>query len=184
MSAIIRPYRGIMPKIHPTAFVAEAAVIIGDVEIGARSSVWYGCVIRGDVNQIRIGCNTNIQDGTVIHVNHDSSGEDYRASGGGMPTFIGDDITVGHMALLHACRLESGCFVGMRAVVMDEAVVQKNAMVAAGALVSPGKIVQSGQLWTGTPAKYRRDLSQEELDYFPHSVASYAELAASYSKDQ
>ena len=119
MSALIRPYRGIMPKIHPTAFVAETAVIIGDVEIGAGSSVWYGCVIRGDVNQIRIGCNTNIQDGTVIHVNHDRSGEDYRESGGGMPTFIGDDITVGHMALLHACRLESGCFVGMRAVVMD-----------------------------------------------------------------
>ena len=180
MPALIRPYRGIMPKIHPEAFVAETAVIIGDVEIGAGSSVWYGCVIRGDVNRIRIGCNTNIQDGTVIHVNHDRGGEDYRESGGGMPTFIGDDITIGHMALLHACRLESGCFIGMRAVVMDEAVVQKNAMVAAGALVSTGKVVQTGQLWTGTPAKYRRDLSQEELDYFPYSAASYAELAASY----
>jgi len=158
-------------------------VVIGDVEIGAGTSVWYGCVIRGDVNKIRIGCNTNIQDGTVVHVNHDRSGADYRETGGGMPTFIGDDVTIGHMALIHACRLESGCFIGMRAVVMDEAVVQKQAMVAAGALVSPGKRVESGQLWAGTPAKFRRDLSQEELDFFPYLAANYAELAGTYLAD-
>ena len=183
MPGLIRPYRGIMPKIHPEAFVAETAVIVGDVEIGAGSSIWYGCVVRGDVNKIRIGRNTNIQDGTVIHVNHDRSGDDYRETGGGMPTFIGDDITVGHMALLHACHLESGSFIGMRAVVMDQAVVKKNAMVAAGALVSPGKVVESGQLWAGTPAKYRRDLSQEELDFFPYSARNYAALGQSYLKD-
>jgi len=183
MPALIRPFRGLAPKIHPDAFVAENAVIVGDVEIGAGSSVWYGCILRGDVNKIRIGRNSNLQDGTVVHVNHDRSGRDYRESGGGMPTLIGDNVTVGHMALIHACSLESGSFVGMRAVVMDEVVVEGKAMVAAGALVSPGKRVPSGQLWAGAPAKYRRDLSPEELAFFPYIAASYATLGETYRSD-
>jgi len=180
MPALIRPFRGILPKIHPDAFLAENAVVIGDVEIGAGSSIWYGCVLRGDVNKIRVGRNSNLQDGTVVHVNHDRSGQDYRESGGGMPTVIGDNVTVGHMALIHACHLESGSFVGMRAVVMDQAVVESGAMVAAGALVSPGKRVLSGQLWAGAPAQYRRDLTQEELDFFPYIAGNYATLGESY----
>ena len=181
MAGIILPFDGMHPKVHPEAFIAETAVLIGDVEVGPGSSVWYGCVIRADINRIRIGCNTNIQDGTIIHCNHDPEG-DYRETGGGMPTLIGDDITIGHMALVHACRLESGAFVGMRAVVMDEAVVEGGAMVAAGALVGPGKRVPRGQLWTGTPAKYRRDLSEAELANFAYLSNHYVEMGAAFRK--
>ena len=179
MPAEILSFNGMTPRIHPQAFVAENAVIIGDVEIGPGSSVWYGCVIRGDVNRIRIGADTNIQDGTVVHCNHDPAG-DYRETGGGMPTTIGDGVTIGHMALIHACTLESGSFVGMRAVVMDEARVETGAMVAAGALVGPRKVVETGQLWAGTPAKYRRDLSEEERGQFAYLSTLYSRLAEQY----
>lgn len=181
MSGIIIPYRGIKPKISPDAFIAENAVIIGDVEIGPGTSVWYNCVIRGDVNSIRIGANTNIQDGTVIHVNHDRNGGDYRETGGGLPTSIGDGVTVGHMALLHACTVEDNAFIGMRSVVMDAAIVQADAMVAAGALVTPGKVVPSGELWSGSPAKKFRDLKPEELEGIRYSAQNYAELGKSYT---
>ena len=179
MAGRILPFEGMTPRIDATAFVAESADVIGDVEIGAGSSIWYGCVLRGDINRIRIGRNTNIQDGSVVHVNHDPAG-DYRETGGGMPTFIGDDITVGHMALLHACTLEDGCFVGMRAVVMDQAVVQGGAMVAAGALVTPGKLVPSGQLWAGSPARYLRDLKPGEAEKNAYISRHYVKLAALY----
>ena len=180
MSGLIRAHHGMMPRIHPEAWIAETAVIIGDVEIGAGSSVWYGCVLRADVNLIRVGENTNIQDGTIVHCNHDRSGDDYRATGGGMPTYIGDNITIGHKALLHACRLESGCFIGMGAIVMDEAVIEEGAMVAAGAMVTPGKRVPGGELWAGSPAKFRRPLSEEEKAFMPYSATNYARLARSY----
>ncbi len=179
MVGLILPFKGITPKIHRDAFIAENAVIIGDVEIGPGASIWYGCVVRGDVNRIRIGANTNLQDGTVVHCNHDPNG-DYRETGGGMPTLIGDNVVIGHMALIHACTLESDCFIGMRAVVMDKAVVESGAMVAAGALISPGKTVVSGQLWAGTPAKYRRDLSPEELGNFDYLARVYIGLGADY----
>ena len=167
------------PKVDDAAFVAESADVVGDVEIGAGSSIWYACVLRGDINRIRIGRNTNIQDGSVIHVNHDPTG-DYRETGGGMPTFIGDDITVGHMALLHACTLEDGSFVGMRAVVMDRAVVRSGAMVAAGALLTPGKEVPSGQLWVGSPARYLRNLRPGEIEHNVTITRHYVKLAALY----
>lgn len=183
MPGVILPYRGVSPKIAEDAFIAETAVVIGDVEIGSGSSIWYGCVLRGDVNRIRIGRNTNIQDGTIIHVNHDPDG-DYRETGGGMPAFVGDNVTVGHMAVLHACTVEDEGFIGMRSVVMDLAVVRARAMVAAGALVSPRKEVPSGQLWTGSPAKYARDLTQEELDYIPYSAVNYAKVAAEHRARQ
>ena len=180
MQAIIQPYHGRAPLIDASAFVAAGAVVIGDVTIGAGSSIWYGCVVRGDVNKITIGQGTNIQDGTVIHCNRDTSGADYRLSGGGMSCWIGSHITVGHMALLHACRLEDGCFIGMRAVVMDGAVVESGAMIAAGALVTPNKRVLSGQLWAGSPAKYLRDLTPAERQMLQDSPRDYAALAASY----
>jgi carbonic anhydrase/acetyltransferase-like protein (isoleucine patch superfamily) len=169
MTGIILPYKGILPTIHGTAFVAPTAVVIGDAVIGEDSGIWFGCVVRGDVNVIRIGKRTNIQDGTIIHV-----------ASRGQGTFIGDDITVGHMAVLHACTLEDGCFVGMKACVMDGAVVESQAMVAAGALVTPGKRVRRGQLWGGSPARLLRDLTPEELAFFPESAAHYAELGRSY----
>ena len=179
MTGIIKPFNGIMPKIHPEAFVAETAVIIGDVEIGAGSSIWYGCILRGDVNLIRVGRRTNLQDGTIVHGNHDPAG-DYRQTGGGMATHIGDEVTVGHMAVIHASSVESRSFIGMRAVVMDEAKVECNAMVGAGALVTPGKTVRAGELWAGMPAKLRRDLTDEEIRHFTYSADHYAELAARY----
>jgi carbonic anhydrase/acetyltransferase-like protein (isoleucine patch superfamily) len=174
MTAIIREFNGVSPKIHETAFIAENAAVIGNVEIGPKSSVWYGCVIRGDMNYIRIGANTNIQDGTVIHV--DSEGEHWN----GMPTLIGDNVTVGHRAMLHACTLEDNSFVGMSATVLDGAVVESGAMVAAAALVTPGKRVLTGQLWGGAPARYMRDLRQDEKDYFDLVTEHYMEISGKY----
>ncbi|MEQ8653613.1 MAG: gamma carbonic anhydrase family protein [Kiloniellales bacterium] len=179
MTGPLRSYQGTTPQIDPSVFVADSAVVIGDVTIGKGSSIWYGCVVRGDANRITIGEGTNIQDGTIIHVNHDPDG-DYRETGGGMPTWIGSHITVGHQALLHACRLEDGCFIGMRAVVMDDAVIEAGAMVAAGALVTPRKRVPAGQLWAGAPAKYLRDLTPEEREMMYDSPRYYAELAATH----
>ena len=179
MSGVILPFRGISPKIADDVFIAENAVIIGDVEIGSGSSVWYGCVVRGDVNKIRIGRNTNVQDGTIIHCNHDRAG-DYRETGGGEPTVIGDDVVIGHLALIHACTVGHRAFIGMRAVIVDRAVVEDGAMVAAGALVAPGKVVKSGQLWGGTPARFMRELSEADKAAGPYIAAHYKILAGEY----
>src|SRR5208337_2586913 len=145
--------------IHPEAFVAPGAVVIGDVVIGAGSSVWFNCVVRGDVHHIRVGERTNIQDGTVVHV-----------TGGKFATHIGSDITIGHGCVLHACTLEDGCFIGMGAIILDGAVVESGAMVAAGALVTPGKRVKAGELWAGNPAKLLRPLSPDDITAFPKSA--------------
>jgi len=169
MKPTILPYKGIMPTIADDAFIAPNATIIGDVHIGAKSNVWFGCIIRGDVNHIRIGERTNIQDGTVIHVT--------RKIG---PTIIGSGITIGHAALLHACTLEDDCFVGMGATVMDDAVIESNAMLAAGALLTPRKRIASGQLWAGNPASYFRALKDAEAEFIPVSAQNYVELGAEY----
>ncbi len=173
MNASILPYKGIWPKIDPSAFVAPGASIVGDVEIGARSSVWFDCVLRGDVNVIRIGTESNIQDGTVIHVTGTN----------GQGTHIGDGVTVAHSALLHDCRLEDGCFIGMQACVMDRAVVETSAMVAAGALVTPGKRVPRGELWSGRPAKLLRPLSDAELAEIDRIRGVYVRLSRDYLAD-
>jgi len=180
---ILLPYRGIMPRIDPTAFVAPGAVIIGDVVIGPKASVWFGCVLRGDVNHIRIGARTNIQDGTVIHV---ASGlqparmTDKEMPAKGYPTILGDDVTVGHMALLHACTVESGGFVGMKAIVMDGAKIETQGMLAAGALLTPGKTVFKKQLWAGNPAKFWRDLSENDIAGFHMRAQQYVDLGQEY----
>ena len=179
MRAMILPFEGKRPKIHPDAFIAQNAVIIGDVEIAADASVWYGCVLRGDVSPIRVGEGTNIQDGTVVHVNAPQKGMP-----DGMPCHIGANITVGHMAMLHACTLEDGAFVGMRATVMDGAVVEGGAMVAAGALVTPNKVVPTGKIWVGNPAKELRDLSDGEKEYLHFSPRHYVEEAHKYLEAQ
>jgi carbonic anhydrase/acetyltransferase-like protein (isoleucine patch superfamily) len=163
---IILPYKNKFPKIADDAFIAPNAVIIGDVESGSKSSVWYGVVIRGDVHHIRIGSNTNIQDNSVIHVS--------RYEG---PTIIGNGVTVGHQALLHACILDDNSFVGMAAQVIDQARVETHAMVAASSLVSPRKVVKTGELWAGVPAKLMRSLKQEEIDYIKTSELNYMKLA-------
>jgi len=177
--AIIIPYRNKYPRIAPDAFVAETAVIIGDVEIGPRASIWFGCVLRGDTNSIRVGAGTNIQDGTIIHCNDVPKDKDPEAPG--YRTTIGANITVGHMAMLHACTLEDGCFIGMRSAVIDGAVIESRAMVAAGAMVTPFKRVRSGELWAGSPAKLMRTLTAEEIAGFAYSADHYCRLAESYS---
>ncbi len=160
---------GKTPRIDASAFIAHNAVIIGDVTIGPGSGIWYNAVLRGDLAELRIGAETNIQDGTVIHV-------DSRTQ----PTLIGDNVTVGHMALIHAATLEDGCLVGMKSVVMDEAVVGKGAVVAAGAVVTPGKRVGAGELWAGTPAKYLRPVSDSDRELMNYILPTYRDLADKY----
>lgn len=165
----ILPYNNIIPKIAKDAFVAPSANIIGDVEIGSKVGVWFGVVIRGDVAEIKIGDRTNIQDGTIIHVTRN-----------GHPTIIGKGVTIGHQALLHACKLEDNSFVGMSATVMDDVIVESGAMVAAGALVTPGKVVKAGQIWAGSPAKYFRDLTEDEAKFIKISENNYVKHAEEY----
>jgi carbonic anhydrase/acetyltransferase-like protein (isoleucine patch superfamily) len=160
------------PRIHPTAFVAPGSILIGRVEIGADASIWYNCVIRADVNRITIGARTNIQDGTVIHC--DSEKGDHP----GTATLIGDEVLVGHMAMLHGCTLHDRAFVGMGSIVMDGCEIESHGMLAAGALLTPGKIIRARQLWAGRPAKYVRDLSDEDVEMQRMGVAGYVELAA------
>lgn len=158
----IIPYKGIFPNISEDAFIAPSADIIGDVSIADKVGIWFNCVIRGDVAPVTIGEGTNIQDGTVIHTS--------RYNGA---TIIGKNVTIGHKALLHACRVEDDSFVGMGAIIMDGAVIESGAMVAAGALVTPGKRVKSGQIWAGNPAKYFRDMTLEETGYIQESAENY-----------
>lgn len=172
---IIHPYKGefadelVHPVIDKAAFIAPGAAVIGDVHIGADAGIWYGCVVRGDVNHIRIGARTNVQDGTIIHVT--------RLTG---PTLIGDDVTIGHQAMLHACTLKDRSFIGMGATVMDGVVVESGAMVAAGALVTPGKIVPFGELWAGSPAKCMRIMTDSEISHILDSSDNYVRLANEY----
>lgn len=167
--AVILPYKGIYPTIHPSAWIAPGAVVIGDVHIGAETNVWFGTVIRGDVNTIRIGARTNIQDNSTIHVTRETG-----------PTFIGSGITIGHKALIHAATLEDDCFFGMGASILDGAVVESGAFIAAGAVVTPNKRVPTGQMWAGNPAKYFRDLKPEEQAFIPKSAQNYVDLANQY----
>eukprot|EP00003_Mantamonas_plastica_P012476 TRINITY_DN22388_c0_g1_i1.p1 TRINITY_DN22388_c0_g1~~TRINITY_DN22388_c0_g1_i1.p1 ORF type:complete len:185 (+),score=26.48 TRINITY_DN22388_c0_g1_i1:127-681(+) len=162
-------YRGVMPTIDETAFIAPNATIIGDVEIGAETGIWFGCVIRGDVHEIRIGSRTNIQDLTMVHV-----------AKGKFGTYIGDDVTIGHAAIIHACTLEDRSFVGMGATVMDGCVIEQGGMLGANALLAPGKRIPAGELWAGVPARKVRDLTQEEIEFFKVSADRYADLAQEY----
>ncbi len=169
---LILPHQGARPKIAVSAFVAPNAVLVGDVEIGEGSSIWFNCVLRADVQSIRVGKRVNIQDGTIVHVSEKGAG-----------TVIGDEVSVGHAAVLHACTLQSNSFVGMGAMVLDEAVVESGAMVAAGALLTPGKRVPTGQLWAGRPAKYFRDLTEKDLENFRRTVENYAAVAVRYRRE-
>ena len=165
----ILPYKKIMPKIGSDVFIAENAAVVGDIEIGDESNIWFNVSMRGDVHEIRIGKRTNIQDNSVVHVTRGVSG-----------TYIGDEVTIGHGAIIHACTIENQGFIGMGAILLDEVVVEERAMVAAGALVTPGKRIPTGQLWGGSPARYMRDLTEEELAFFPKSADNYVRLGKEY----
>jgi gamma-carbonic anhydrase len=160
---------GKTPRIHETAWVAPGCRIIGDVEIGAYASIWYNCVLRGDVNAIRIGARTNIQDGTVIHCD---SAKDGRP---GWPTIIAEDALVGHMAMLHGCTIGTNALVGLGSIVMDNCVLEANAMLAAGAMLTPGKRVESFQMWGGRPAKMMRELDEDWAALNRLAVGHYVE---------
>ncbi len=176
---MIRSFQGIQPKIDESAFVAETAVIIGDVEMGPESSVWYNCVVRGDVNSIRIGARSNVQDLSMLHVTHKKHVDDP-----GAPLIIGDDVTIGHSVTLHGCTLENGCFIGMQAMVMDKAVVGTGALVGARALVTEGTIIPPHTLWVGAPAKYKRDLTPDEIAWLQKSAGNYVKYSRQYIEDK
>jgi carbonic anhydrase/acetyltransferase-like protein (isoleucine patch superfamily) len=165
----IKAFQNQTPRVHPTVFVAEDAVVIGDVEIGEDSSVWFGSVIRGDVNYIRIGVRTNIQDHSIIHVNT-----------GTHPTILEDEITVGHRVTLHGCYVESNCLVGIGSTVLDGARIGHNSLIAAGSLVTPNTQIPPRSMVMGAPARVKRELTEEELVNMSHNWQSYVELAATY----
>lgn len=167
----IRSFQGITPNIASSAYIDEACVIIGDVTIGADSSIWPTVVIRGDVHKITIGARTNIQDGSVVHVTADN---EYNP--GGHATVIGNGVTIGHKAILHACTVEDFALIGMNATVLDGAIVRAKALIGAGSVVSPGKEIEGGYLWLGTPAKKIRELTEKELAYLEFSAQHYVDL--------
>lgn len=170
------PFGGVAPRIDPTAWIAPGCRIIGDVEVGPNASIWYNCVLRGDVNKISIGRGTNVQDGTVIHC--DSGG----SSGPGHPTIIGDDVLIGHLAVIHGATLMDGSFVGIGAIAMDGTVIEPEGMLAAGAMLTPHKRLTAREIWGGRPAKSMRTLSDAEVARNSESVTHYQELARAHRR--
>jgi carbonic anhydrase/acetyltransferase-like protein (isoleucine patch superfamily) len=168
----IRAFESITPRIAEDVWVDETAVIIGDVQIDARSSVWPLAVIRADVNRVRIGTDSNIQDGCVLHVSHDS----YYQPGGRSLT-LGDRVTVGHKAILHGCEIADACFIGMGCTILDGAVLEPYTLLGAGSLVTTGMRLEGGYLWLGTPARRVRPLSDDEHKYLDYSAQYYVRLA-------
>lgn len=173
MSGLIVPHKGFVPKVARSAFIAPNATLVGDVEIGANASIWFGVILRGDGPGIRVGENSNLQDGTVVHV-----------AARGLMTVVGKNVTVGHMVLLHACEIQDDAFVGMHSTVLDGAVVESGAMVAAGAVVTPRKVVRRGELWAGNPAHKLRDLTDKDYQTFKRVAAGYVTLSRSYMPDE
>ncbi len=170
--SIILPYKGVMPTIAGDVYIAPNATIIGNVTIGAGSSIWFGTVIRGDVMPITIGERTNIQDNSVIHVTRETG-----------PTTIGSGVTLGHAVMLHACTVEDNAFIGMRATMLDHTIVKQGGMLAAGAVLTPRKEVAEGEIWAGSPATFMRDMSQKERDFIPISAENYVRLSREYMQE-
>lgn len=168
----LSPFKGVWPRVADGAFVFHGAQLVGDVDVGAGASVWHNCVVRGDVNYVRIGTRSNIQDGTVIHVSTNT-----------FPTVIGRDVLVAHGVLLHGCTLEDYAFVGMGSIVMDDCVVEGDAMLAAGAMLTPGRRIRAGELWAGRPAKFLRPLRDEEVAKNRSMAEHYRRLACQHRLD-
>ncbi len=175
---MIKTYEGVAPVVAASAYVDEMAAVIGKVTIGEESSIWPMAVLRGDCNTIAIGDRTSIQDGSVIHVNHDAP-----FNPGGDRVVVGNDVTVGHKVMLHGCAIMDRCLIGMASTIMDKVVIESNVMVGAGSLVSPGKTLESGHLYVGAPAKRVRELTDEELGFLDHAAEYYAQLGARYKQE-
>jgi carbonic anhydrase/acetyltransferase-like protein (isoleucine patch superfamily) len=172
----IRSFESCHPQIADNAWVDETAVVIGDVQIGAQTCVWPLCVIRGDVHQIRIGARCNIQDGSILHVSHDS-----QYLPGGRPLILGKGVTVGHRVLLHGCDIADNCFIGMGSTILDGAVLEQGVMLGAGSLVPQGRHLQGGHLWLGQPARCVRKLSDQESAFMQYTAQHYVKLAARHA---
>jgi len=171
----IRPWKGITPTLGERVYVDPASLVLGDVTLGDDSSVWPMAVVRGDMHRIRIGARVSVQDGSVLHITHAS---DFNP--GGFPLTIGDDVTIGHKAILHGATLGSRILVGMGAIVMDGAVVEDEVIIAAGAVVTPGKRLESGYVYAGNPARALRPLKEKERDFFPYTAGNYVRLKDDY----
>jgi carbonic anhydrase/acetyltransferase-like protein (isoleucine patch superfamily) len=172
-SGLIIPYGGVLPTIAPDAFVADNATVIGNVEIGEKASVWFGVVLRGDLNTIKIGPRSNVQDGSVIHV-----------AGTRYATTIGADVLIGHAVVMEGCVIEDGAFIGMKSCILEGAVIEGGAMVAAGALVTQGKRVKTGELWGGSPARMMRAMTPEDVAAIKASVEGYARHGQTYRRER
>jgi len=172
---LIRPFKNHLPRVAARVYIDVAAVVIGDVTLGADSSVWPCAVIRGDVNSISIGERTNIQDGSVLHVTHKTA-----SNSNGFPLIIGDDVTVGHSVILHGCTIAASSLIGMGSKILDGAIVHSHVVVGAGSLVPPGVELESGYLWLGAPVRKKRALTDEEMQFFAYSARHYVQLKDSY----
>jgi carbonic anhydrase/acetyltransferase-like protein (isoleucine patch superfamily) len=168
---MIKSFDGVSPKIHETAFVADSAVVIGDVEIGEQSSVWFGSILRGDVNFIRVGKRTNIQDGSIIHVSSKTH-----------PTIIEDEVTLGHRVTLHGCYIETGCLIGIGAVILDGVRVGRDSLIAAGSLVTPNTQISPRSLVMGSPAQVKRELTEDEIYKQARFWQNYTDLLRFYKQ--
>ena len=171
----VSDFRGVVPRLAPGAWVHPRACVIGDVELGERASVWPGAVVRGDVNRIVIGAETNIQDNAVLHVSHKTPQDPQ-----GGPLLVGARVTVGHGVILHACEIGDECLIGMGSIILDKSVLQDRVLLGAGSLVPENKVLESGWLYLGRPAKAVRRLSDEEMAYFAYSARHYVELFQAY----
>ena len=177
---MIVPYAAYTPRLDTTSWIAPSATLIGDVEIGEESSVWFGCVVRGDVHAIRIGNRTNIQDLSMIHVTHHKGDERKMDGSDGHPTLIGDDVTVGHRVMLHGCTIEDACLIGMSATILDGAVIGRESIVGAGALVTGAKTFPPRSLILGSPARAVRTLTDDEVAELYASAKRYVAFAQTY----
>lgn len=171
----LKPYDGITPTLGSRVYVDASAVVIGRVTVGDDSSIWPTAVLRGDVHEIKVGARTSIQDGSILHVTHDS---DYAP--GGRACIVGSDVTVGHRVVLHACTVGNSCLIGMGSVVLDDVIVEDFVILGAGALVSPGKRLESRGLYVGSPARRVRDLKEQEIAFLSYSAQHYVKLKDSY----
>ncbi len=175
----LRPFNSILPTLGHRVFVDPSAQLVGDIVLDDDVSIWPLVAARGDVNRIRIGARSNIQDNSVLHVTHDG-----RYTPGGAPLIIGTDVTVGHGVILHACTVEDACLIGMGSVVLDKAVIGKHSLIGAGAVVSPGKVIEPGSLWLGNPARFVRKLTEAEIESLYYSAQNYCKLKDEYLRVQ